>query len=206
VAIRFQEAASLRLEEIYRYPGKQFRGNTAWRLPPSDFPPWQTVYRWFPAFRDSLVFKKLNRALVMADREQVGRDASPSAAIIVNGSVKTIEAGGPRGYDAGKKINGRRHHSLVDTNGRLLLVEPHPTNIQDRDGGGALLEVSRALFPFIEHVWADGRRSSRTPRRGSAPPVRARIRLFEAAPQSAVHARTPTGNWRKMYRKPASCQ
>ena len=117
------------------------RGGIAWRLLPSDFPPWSTVYRWFAAFRDGSVFEKINHALVMADRERVGRDASPSAAIIDSQSVKTTEAGGPRGYDAGKKINGRKRHALVDTDGRALLVEPHPANIQDRDGGGPLLQV-----------------------------------------------------------------
>ncbi len=76
----------------------------------------------------------------MADRERVGRDASPSAAIIDSQSVKATEAGGPPGYDAGKK-NGRKHHALVDTDGRGLVLEPHPASIQDRDGGGSLLRL-----------------------------------------------------------------
>lgn len=131
------------------------RGGLAWRLLPSDFPPWGTVYRWFAAWRDDCVFEKLNHALVMADRERVGREASPSAAIIDSQSVKTTEAGGPRGYDAGKKINGRKRHALVDTDGRALIIEPHPASIQDRDGGGPLLEASRRFFPFIERAFAD---------------------------------------------------
>jgi len=131
------------------------RGGMAWRLLPSDFPPWSTVYRWFAAWRDGCVFERINHALVMADRERVGRAASPSAAIIDSQSVKTTEAGGPRGYDAGKKINGRKRHALVDTDGRGLVLEPHPASIQDRDGGGPLLRASRRIFPFIQRVFAD---------------------------------------------------
>ena len=82
-------------------------------------------------------------------------DLSPTAAIIDSQSAKTTEAGGPRGYDAGKKINGRKRHALVDTDGRGLVLEPHPASIQDRDGGGPLLRVSRYIFPFIRRVFAD---------------------------------------------------
>ena len=131
------------------------RAGCAWRLLPSDMPPWETVYRWFALFRDTGRFEAINHALVMADRERVGREASPTAAIIDSQSVKTTEAGGPRGYDAGKKINGRKRHALVDTDGRGLVIEPHPASIQDRDGGGPLLHASRGVFPFIRKVFAD---------------------------------------------------
>ena len=131
------------------------RSGCPWRLVPSDLPPWGTIYRWFAAWRDDGRFERINHALVMADRERVGRDASPSAAIIDSQSVKTTEAGGPRGYDAGKKVNGRKRHALVDTDGRGLVIEPHPASVQDRDGGGPLLSLSRRSFPFIERVFAD---------------------------------------------------
>jgi putative transposase len=131
------------------------RAGCPWRLLPNDLPPWGTIYRWFAVWRDDGRFERINHALVMADRERVGRDASPSAAIIDSQSIKTTEAGGPRGYDAGKKINGRKRHALVDTDGRGLVIEPHPASIQDREGGGPLLSRSRRSFPFIERVFAD---------------------------------------------------
>jgi transposase len=70
-------------------------------------------------------------------------------------SVKTTEAGGPRGYDAGKKVNGRKRQALVDTDGRGLALEPHPGEYPRPDAGGPLLLVSRRIFPFIQRVFAD---------------------------------------------------
>jgi transposase len=131
------------------------RSGCPWRLLPSDFPPWRTVYRWFAAWRDDGLFERVNHALVLADRERSGREASPTAAVIDSQSVKTSESGGPRGYDAAKKVTGRKRHALVDTDGRALLLVPHPASIQDRDGAGPVLRASRRPFPFIECIFAD---------------------------------------------------
>jgi transposase len=92
-------------------------------------------------------------------REQAGREASPTVAIIDSQSVKSAEKGGraidPAGYDAGKKINGKKRHLLVDTEGLVLQVIVHAADIQDRDGGVLLLATLFGLFPFLCKLYAD---------------------------------------------------
>lgn len=126
-----------------------------WRALPREFPPYSTVQGYFYAWRDTGRWHRIVGALVRQARRKLGRKPKPTAAIIDSQSAATTQAGGPRGFDPGKRVYGRKRHIVTDTNGLLLAVQVHPANIQDVHGAVPLLEHLRDRFPKLRHVFAD---------------------------------------------------
>lgn len=133
------------------------RGGLPWRQLPVEFPPWPTVYYWFARWRDDGTWQRIHEALRDQARVRAGRNPAPTAAIIDSQSVRAAAtvAKTNRGFDAAKKVNGRKRHVAVDSLGLLLVVLVTAANIQDRDAGHRLLALLRQRFSTIVLVWAD---------------------------------------------------
>lgn len=127
------------------------------RLADASNPFWSVadVYGWFRELARRFLFQTIHDVALMLDRELAGREASPSAAVVDSQSVKSPQ-GKTRGYDAGKKIVGRRRHIAVDTDGRLLMVHLTSADISDSAGAQAILDAIHNRWPWVRHLFADG--------------------------------------------------
>ena len=127
-----------------------------WRYLPKDFPPFTMVQNSFHAWRDSGLWAQIVAVLVMGAREAEGREAAPTAVVVDSQSVKTMEAGGPRGFDAGKKVKGRKRHLAVDTLGLPMECQITIASTQDRDPLAPLLKAVRSKSPWVKMSFVDG--------------------------------------------------
>ena len=143
------------LREVVNAIRYMARSGGGWRMLPNNFPPWQTVYWWFRRFVRLLLFRTIHDVALMIDRERSGRAGQPTAGVIDSQSVKAPGAK-KRGYDAGKKVVGRKRHIAVDTDGRLLMVNLTTADIADSAGAQLILHAIRSRWPWIKPLFADG--------------------------------------------------
>jgi transposase len=132
------------------------RSGCSWRMLPKDFPPWEAVYRTFRRWLARGLFEQLYVGLRRLWRSRERRAPDPTAAILDSQSVKTSPQGGPKGYDAGKKVKGRKRHLVTDTLGLLLAVLVTTADTQDRDAALPAVDLAMQNVPGIKILYADG--------------------------------------------------
>lgn len=121
----------------------------SWRMPPRDFGPWQTVYGWFRRFVRRLLLCAIHDLALMLDRERMGRSASPSAGVLDSQTVKAPAATSGGGYDAAKRLKGRKkRHIAVDADGRLLMVNLTSAGVEDAAGAERIITAIRQRWPL----------------------------------------------------------
>ncbi len=165
-----------------------------WNMLPREFPPPSTVHGYFKQFSSDGTWARIHDELYRATRDLEGREESPSYAIIDSQSVKTgPEAREMVGFDAGKKVKGRKRHILVDTLGLILKAEVHSAGIQDCDGAALVFDRLMNRFPFIEKICGDGGYQGPRVRASSPRPVEIIKRNqagFEILPKRWIVERT----------------
>src|SRR6201747_882155 len=145
---------SVDLREMLNAIRYMARSGGGWRMLPTNFGPWQTVYWWFRRFVRRMLFQTIHDVSFMLDRGRSGREASPSGGVLDSQTVKAPNAKA-RGYDANKKIVGRKRHIAVDTDGRLLMINLTTADISDSAGAQAILDAIRKRWPWVNHLFAD---------------------------------------------------
>lgn len=131
------------------------RGGSSWRMLPKSFPPWLAVHRAFLRWCDQGLFEKLHDRLRAQWRERIDRKDSPTAAIIDSQSTRISSNGVGQGFDAAKKVKGRKRHIVVDTLGLLLAVTVTAASVQDRDAAPEVVAQACAKHPSLETLFAD---------------------------------------------------
>ena len=144
------------LREVLNAIRYMARSGGGWRMLPVHFGAWETVYWWFRRLLRRLLFQTIHDLMLMLDREQGGREASPTAGVVDSQTVKAPHAPGGGGYDAGKRLKGRKRHVAVDTDGRLLTVNLTTADVQDAAGAEQIIKAVRKRWPWLRHLFADG--------------------------------------------------
>lgn len=177
------------------------RTGCAWRLLPTTFPPWGTVYRSFSRWAEQGVFEQMHDRLREQWRLRIGKGAAPSAAVLDAQSTRSSPQGGSVGFDAGEKVKGRKRHVLVDTLGLLMAVTITAASVQDRDGAAAVVALACSKVPGLARLYVDGAYAGRCAQALEA--ARASLTVEVVRHPANGHQRVFHGNQLPLWSKPA---